>query len=299
MKKAEFLTPAVTIFDAQGNVDREGNVAVYDHLLRGGMDGIVIMGSTGEFFAMPMEQKKELIDIAAPFIKGKGKCFIGTGGLVVNDSVSDTVELSNYACEAGADAVMIVAPYYFALGAADLEAYYDAVASRVKGDIYLYNYPKCTGSDLTPEITLNLLRKHPNIKGFKDTVDCFGHTRAIIEATKDEFPDFVVLSGYDENLYHVMLSGGNGCIGGLSNFVPELFAKWCKAINEGELAVIEECQRKVNALMCIYSDRAPFPHIAKRGLTLRGVPISETTRHFSVAPIDTAKLTGLIEGALK
>lgn len=57
MKKAEFLTPAVTIFDAQGNVDREGNVAVYDHLLRGGMDGIVIMGSTGEFFAMPMEQK--------------------------------------------------------------------------------------------------------------------------------------------------------------------------------------------------------------------------------------------------
>ena len=152
---------------------------------------------------------------------------------------------------------------------------------------------------MTPEITLNLLRKHPNIKGFKDTVDCFGHTRAIIEATKDEFPDFVVLSGYDENLYHVMLSGGNGCIGGLSNFVPELFAKWCKAINEGELAVIEECQRKVNALMCIYSDRAPFPHIAKRGLTLRGVPISETTRHFSVAPIDTAKLTGLIEGALK
>ena len=60
-----------------------------------------------------------------------------------------------------------------------------------------------------------------------------------------------------------------------------------------------QCQRKVNALMCIYSDRAPFPHIAKRGLTLRGVPISETTRHFSVAPIDTAKLTGLIEGALK
>ena len=72
-----------------------------------------------------------------------------------------------------------------------------------------------------------------------------------MEYVKDEFPDFVVLSGYDENLYHVMLSGGNGCIGGLSNFVPELFAKWCKAINEGELAVIEECQRKVvNSVTC-------------------------------------------------
>ena len=106
MKKAEYLTPVVTIFDRVGNIDQKGNEMVYDFLIKGGVDGIVVMGSTGEFFAMSMEQKKRLIDIAVPYIKGKVKCMIGTGCM----SVRDTVELSNYACDAGADAVMIVCP---------------------------------------------------------------------------------------------------------------------------------------------------------------------------------------------
>ena len=91
MKKAEYLTPVVTIFDRVGNIDQKGNEMVYDFLIKGGVDGIVVMGSTGEFFAMSMEQKKRLIDIAVPYIKGKVKCMIGTGCM----SVRDTVELSN------------------------------------------------------------------------------------------------------------------------------------------------------------------------------------------------------------
>ena len=71
MKKAEYLTPVVTIFDRVGNIDQKGNEMVYDFLIKGGVDGIVVMGSTGEFFAMSMEQKKRLIDIAVPYIKGK------------------------------------------------------------------------------------------------------------------------------------------------------------------------------------------------------------------------------------
>lgn len=294
MKKPMFLTPSVTIFDDQGNIDEKGNIAVYEHLIKGGMDGIVVMGSTGEFFARPMDQKKKLIDIATAYMKGHTRCFIGTGGL----SVQETVILSKYACKAGADAVMIVAPYYFALSPENLEAYYDAVVSQVDGNVFLYNYPNCTGSDLTAEITVNLRRKHDNIIGIKDTVDNFGHTRAIIEATKDEFPEFEVFSGYDENLCHIMLSGGCGCIGGLSNIVPELFSTWCNAIERKDFEVMETCQHQVNSLMCLYFQKAPFPYIAKRGLTLRGLPINETSMHFSAAPIDTEKLSGLIESVL-
>ena len=61
--KAEFLTPVVTIFDEEGNLDKEGNKKVYDHLIDGGVDGLVIMGSTGEFFNMSMDMQKELIDL--------------------------------------------------------------------------------------------------------------------------------------------------------------------------------------------------------------------------------------------
>ena len=68
-----------------------------------------------------------------------------------------------------------------------------------------------------------------------------GHTRRLLATVRDEFPEFVVLSGYDENLAHVMLSDGNGCIGGLSNLYPEVFAKWVKAINEKDM---DEVTRK-------------------------------------------------------
>lgn len=294
MKKPLFLTPSVTIFDDQGNIDEKGNVAVYDYLISNGMDGVVVMGSTGEFFARPIEQKKRLINIAVDCIKGRAQCFIGTGGL----SVQETVMLSNYACKAGADAVMIVAPYYFALSPENLEAYYDAVVSQIDGQVFLYNYPNCTGSDITADITVNLRRKHENIVGIKDTVDNFGHTRSIIEAVKHEYPDFKILSGYDENFYHIMLSGGCGCIGGLSNIVPEVFAMWRQAIEKNDGTLIETCQHKVNTLMCLYAQKAPFPYIAKRGLTLRGIPINETSMHFSAAPIDTEKLSRLIQNTL-
>lgn len=218
MKKANFLTPVVTAFDENGNLDIQGNKNVWDHLIKGGVDGLVIMGSTGEFFSMTTEQKKELIKLVVEHVNKRTKVYIGTSCM----TVEDTVELSNFAIETGADAVMIISPYYFALSNESVEFFYDKVAEAVKGDIYLYNFPDRTGHDLTPEVTLNLLRKHKNIVGFKDTVSEMGHTRKLMTTVLKEFPDFIVLSGFDENFVHNILCGGSGCIGGLSNLCPEL-----------------------------------------------------------------------------
>ena len=74
MKKAEYLTPVITAFDKNGNIDENANKAVYDYLIDRGVDGIVVMGSTGEFFAMTMEQKKLLIDVAVSHINKRVKC---------------------------------------------------------------------------------------------------------------------------------------------------------------------------------------------------------------------------------
>lgn len=239
MKKAMFLTPVVTAFNKEGKLDAQANRNVWEHLIKGGIDGIVIMGSTGEFFSMSMEAKKELIDLATDYINKRVKLYIGTSCM----TIEETVELSNYALEKGADAVMIIGPYYFSLSPESIEYYFDEVAKQVKGDIYLYNFPDRNGYDLTAEITLNLLRKNKNIVGFKDTVSEMGHTRRLLATVRDEFPEFVVLSGYDENLAHVMLSDGNGCIGGLSNLYPEVFTKWVKAINEKDMDEVTRIQK--------------------------------------------------------
>ena len=111
MKKAMFLTPVVTAFNKEGKLDAQANRNVWEHLIKGGIDGIVIMGSTGEFFSMSMEAKKELIDLATDYINKRVKLYIGTSCM----TIEETVELSNYALEKGADAVMIIGPYYFSL----------------------------------------------------------------------------------------------------------------------------------------------------------------------------------------
>ena len=271
MKKAMFLTPVVTAFNKEGKLDAQANRNVWEHLIKGGIDGIVIMGSTGEFFSMSMEAKKELIDLATDYINKRVKLYIGTSCM----TIEETVELSNYALEKGADAVMIIGPYYFSLSPESIEYYFDEVAKQVKGDIYLYNFPDRNGYDLTAEITLNLLRKNKNIVGFKDIVSEMGHTRRLLATVRDEFPEFVVLSGYDENLAHVMLSDGNGCIGGLSNLYPEVFAKWVKAINEKDMPEISRIQKIVDKLMDLYSIGTPFIPIMKKAMMIRGVEMQD------------------------
>ena len=271
MKKANFLTPVVTAFDANGNLDVQANKNVWDHLIKGGVDGLVIMGSTGEFFSMTTEQKKELIKLVVEHVNKRTKVYIGTSCM----TVEDTVELSNFAIEAGADAVMIISPYYFALSDESVEFFYDKVAEAVKGDIYLYNFPDRTGHDLTPEITLNLLRKHKHIVGFKDTVSEMGHTRKLMTTVLKEFPDFIVLSGFDENFVHNILCGGSGCIGGLSNLCPELFADWVKSINAKNMDEVARIQKIVDKLMDLYPIGTPFIPIMKKAMILHGVEMKD------------------------
>jgi 2-dehydro-3-deoxy-D-pentonate aldolase len=271
MKKSMFLTPVVTAFDSEGNLDIESNKNIWEHLIKGGVDGLVIMGSTGEFFSMTTTQKKQLIDEVLSYVNKRIKVYIGTSCM----RAVDTVELSNYALNGGADAVMIIGPYYFSLSNESIEDYYNKVAKQIKGDVFLYNYPERNGYDLSPELTLKLVRQNKNIVGYKDTVSEMGHTRKLMTTLLEEFPDFIILSGFDENFAHNVMSGGSGCIGGLSNLYPELFADWVKAINNRDMKETERIQKVVNNMMDIYDIGKPFIPIMKKAMVLRGIKMED------------------------
>ncbi len=269
--KARYLTPAVTIFDNNGKIDEHGNVRLYEHLIKGGIDGIVVMGSTGEFFNMKIEEIKRLIDISVQHCKGKTKIYIGCSRMIAEE----TIELGNYAISQGADGVMVISPYYFRLTDEDIERYYDIVANGIKGKIYLYNYPDITGHDLKPQTILNLIKKHDNIVGCKDTISLISHTRDIMNIVLPLYPNFEVYSGFDENFASVALGGGAGVIGGLSNLVPELFASFVKAVEEKNFDAMAKCQKKVNTAMKIYAIGSPYIPVMKRALNLRGLNLNE------------------------
>lgn len=271
MKRAKFLTPAITSFDSDGNLDVQANKNVYDYLINSGIDGLVIMGSTGEFYAMPIQQRKELINLVLSYVNKRTKTIIGTGCM----TIEDTIELSNYAVDAGAEDLIIISPYYFSLTDTSLEFFYDKIADSVKANIYLYNYPDRTGYDLSPELTLNLLRKHSNIVGYKDTVSEMGHTRKLIETLQDEFPEFEVFSGFDENFAHNILIGGNGCISALSNLYPEIFVNWVKAVNNRDMDKIAEIQSYVDKISELYEINPCFIPILKKAMMLKGLDIKD------------------------
>ena len=123
-----FYTPVVTAFDENGELDLQGNKNIYDHLIGGGIAGLLILGSSGEFYALNMEQKKTLIDMAVPYINKRAKVFFGTAC----DSMEETVELSNYA-PGGSGRRDADQPYYFTIDDASIEAFYDERQTRLTG----------------------------------------------------------------------------------------------------------------------------------------------------------------------
>lgn len=257
----------MTALDENGHIDTEANKRIYEHLIQGGIDGILIFGSIGEFFALPMEEKKDMVREAVACIDHRVTVYIGTNSM----EFEECVEFSNFALDAGADGVMVISPYYFNLPDSAVENFYDSLADRVNGPVLLYNFPARTGYDLKPEVILGLVRRHKNIVGIKDTVGTMGHTRAIIQAVKREFPEFLVYSGFDEFFAHNVLSGGNGCIAGLSNFAPAVAAGFAGAARDNDLAAMQAYQQKIDSLMAIYDVAEQFIPIIKKAMVLCGV----------------------------
>lgn len=286
----KYLTPVVTIWQPGGAVpDWEGNRRLHDFLLSGGVDGLVLMGSTGEFYTMSLETQKQMVDFAAQTLAGRTELLIGAARM----NLEETIDLCRYAASRSLDNVMLVSPYFFRLTQEDLEAYYSRIAQSADCRIYLYNYPDRTGHDLTPELVKKLALRHENIVGIKDTVSEFGHTRAILQAVKPERPDFQVFSGFDENLAHCALSGGSGCIGGLSNLIPAQCAAWVRALREENLADMAKWQAYFDRAMALYDISSPFMPAVKRGLHLLGLPLEEACA-FPVSPLNETQEKDLI-----
>lgn len=264
---ASYITPAVTLLNAQGQPDLEGNCALYEHLIRGGVDGILVLGSIGEFFALPLAQRRRLAFRAIEAVAHRTRLIIGTASMIYEDVVS----FSNECVERGADAVIIVSPYYFPLDDDSVFAYYSALAQAIHGRIYLYNFPNRTGYSLSAQVVKRLALTYPNIVGIKDTIPGMDHTRELIEAVKPLRPDFEIYSGFDENLTANVAAGGDGCIAGLSNLYPEICARAARMLREKNVDGIVTGQRLIQQLFALYAIGSNFIPVIKEGVCMRGV----------------------------
>lgn len=271
--KAKIITPTVTIFDDKGNIDIEGNKLLIKHLIDKGVDGAVPLGSSGEFTAISLDEKKKLIKLYVDESKERLDLIPGTNSL----NFDECVDLSNYAISLGVKGVLILPPFYYGISQEEAFHYFDVLAQRVKGDIYIYNFPARTGFDMSADTTFSLAKKHKNIKGMKDSTANLSHTKEVILKVKDLRDDFEVYSGYDDHFVPNVIAGGNGCIAAISNFEPKLWSDWVAAINDGSFHDVKAIGNIIDRLMPLYSVEMNFSHIFKKFLIDDGLNISEYT----------------------
>lgn len=271
--RAKILTPVVTIFNEEDKIDFEGNRKVIEYLIEGGVDGLVPLGSTGEFTALNLEEKKEFIKFYVEAVEGRVEIIPGTGSL----DFEETVELSNYACDLGVKGCLILPPYYFGISQEEAFHYYDELAKRIKGNIYIYNFKARTGFDMSAETALKLAIKHNNVVGMKDSTDNVAHTKEVIYTVTKEIPGFEVYSGFDDHFITNIIAGGAGCIAALSNIKPKLWKKWVEAFNLADFNTVVEIARKIDNLMPLYSIQSNFSLLFKKIMKQEGLEICEKT----------------------
>lgn len=273
------LTPVITILDGRGKLDFEGNEIVINRLIDNGMDGLLFLGSIGEFFALTNGEKREFIRFVVKIVGKRVPVLIGTGGT----AQEEVVELTQFSEKEGADGVFVISPYYFKLDSETIYNYYATIARSTSLPIMLYNFPDRTAADLSPDLVLRLAKEFSHIVGIKDTVDNISHTRKLIQVVKEHRPDFTVLSGFDEYLIPNLMAGGDGVLCGLTNIVPDLFAGLMKAYHAKDFNKVVAAQAKVSMLMNLYDITNPFIAGIKGAVALRGVSISTAVKEPAAA----------------
>jgi dihydrodipicolinate synthase len=260
------ISPVITILDREEKIDYTGMEEHIDSLIDYGLNGLLFLGSMGEFFAFTLEEKEEFIEFAIQKANHRIPVLIGTGGTCVEEVVA----LTQFAEKKGADAAVIVSPYYFKLDEQNLYNYYATVAQCTKLPILIYNFPDRTNINMSPELVLRLAQDYPNIRGIKDTVDNISHTRMLIEVVKSQIKDFSVLSGFDEYLVPNLMAGGDGVVCGLTNVAPEVFTGLYQAYQAGDFVTVVSRQRQISQLMSIYDASNPFIAAIKMAVMLTG-----------------------------
>lgn len=248
MKKTVFRGAGVAIITpfTETGVNYPELGRIIEDQIAGGTDAIVITGTTGEASTMPDEEHREAIRFAVEKVGGRIPVVAGTGS---NDT-SYAVDLSKYSEQVGADALLLVTPYYNKCTQNGLIAHYTKIADSVNIPAILYNVPSRTGVNIKTE-TYAALAKHPRIVGVKEAS---GDLSAILRLRAATGDDFAVYSGNDDQIVPILSLGGSGVISVLSNIAPRATHDICQQYFDGNAAEAGRMQVAyadlIDALFC-------------------------------------------------
>lgn len=279
--------PCITPF-RDGALDIPALRRTVRHLIGNGADGIVPTGTTGESPTLTDDEKQQVWEAVIKEAAGQVPVIAGTG---TNDT-RHTIELTARAQAVGADAVLVVAPYYSKPGQDGILAHFSAVASSTDLPVLIYNIPGRTGVNMTAD-TVTRLARHPGIVGIKESAGDLRQLMDIIDGTRGD--DFAVLSGEDDLIYATACLGGHGAIAASAHLRTRAFSQMLTAIRNGSLDQARSIHYDLLPIIrLVFAEPNPAP--IKAAYELLGLCTSEVRLPLTPA---TPQLTSLMAEAIK
>jgi 4-hydroxy-tetrahydrodipicolinate synthase len=251
-----------TPFDAAGALDFPAFARLIEYQIEGGTQGLVVAGSTGEAHMLDDLDYERLLAFAVETVAQRVPVIAGSGAA----ATSKTIAMTRRARALGADAALVVTPYYVRPTQEGLRRHFAEVAEHCDIPVLMYNVPSRTGCDMQPE-TVAAVRDAAGIAGIKEAVGTPERIQAIAQLQR---PGFVYLSGDDGSAAEAMLAGAGGVVSVVNNLVPERFRMLCDAARRGDRAIARThkaaLQPLLDAMEC-----APNPIPVKAGLAELGL----------------------------
>jgi 4-hydroxy-tetrahydrodipicolinate synthase len=248
------IAPVVTPFAADGGLDLDGLRALIRWQLVSGSHGISLGGSTGEPSAQTVQERMAAMDAAAQAIDDRVPFLPGTGSA----KLDETLELTAHAQEIGADAVLVITPYYARPTQEGLFQWYDTVAGAHPDlPVFIYNVPSRTAVDIAPETVARLRKKRTNIVGVKETTKDFEHFSRVLHLCGR---DTIVLSGIELLCLPLLALGGAGFVSAVANIAPWAVARMYDRWQAGDQDEARELHYALHPLVdVIFTETNPAP----------------------------------------
>jgi dihydrodipicolinate synthase/N-acetylneuraminate lyase len=233
------VPPIITPLKDIDTLDVEGLEKLVEHILAGGVSGLFVLGTTGEFSSLSYRLRYELVERVCKQVAGRIPALVG----VTDTSIVESENLARHAASCGATALVAAPPYYYASGQPELIEYFEKLAARMPLPLYLYNMPMHTKVMIEPKTVLKIA-ENEKVIGLKDSSANMAYFR-LLQYTMKNLPDFQLFVGPEEMMADAVVLGANGGVNGGANMFPRLYVDLYKAAVNHDFDHIRILQNKV------------------------------------------------------
>ena len=263
------VPPMITPLAGPDTLDLAGLERLVEHILSGGVDGLFILGTTGEAPALSYRLRRELVAHTCRLVNGRVPVLVG----ITDCSQSGSVEVACAAANAGAGALVLAPPYYFGASQAELTGYFERLIAQLPLPVFLYNQPGNTRHVIGTEM-VRRLADLPAVLGVKDSSLDMIYFHKLVRLFNDR-PEFTLLVGPEELMVEAVLLGGNGGMCGGANIYPNLYVDAYRAAAAGDLELANRLHRRIIDISAtvyrVAQDESGYLRGLKCAVSLKGI----------------------------